>query len=68
MTSIKKLDTINDITLHEAIKRVINEYGPAEVAEITARVNVILAVHIRYILIWKIKQHPIKTLKADMRL
>lgn len=39
MTSIKKPDTIDDITLHEAIKRVINEYGPATVVEITARVN-----------------------------
>jgi len=39
LTSIKKPDTIDDITLHEAIKRVINEYGPATVVEITARVN-----------------------------
>lgn len=39
MTSIKKPDTIDDITLHEAIKRVINECGPAAVSEITAIVN-----------------------------
>jgi hypothetical protein len=28
-----------DITLHETIKRIINEYGPAVVSEITAKVN-----------------------------
>lgn len=39
MTSEKRPDFIYDITLHEAIKQVINEYGPAAVVEITARVN-----------------------------
>lgn len=39
MTSVKRLDSIDNITLHETIKRVINEYGPAAVVEITARVN-----------------------------
>lgn len=39
MTSVKKPDSIDNITLHEAIKRVINEYGPAAVAEIPAKVN-----------------------------
>ena len=27
------------ITLHQAIKRIINEYGPATVSEITTKVN-----------------------------
>jgi len=39
LASVKKPDTIDDITLHEAIKRVINECGPAKVSEITAKVN-----------------------------
>lgn len=39
MTSVKRPDFTDDITLHEAIKRVINEYGPATVSEITAKVN-----------------------------
>ena len=39
MTSVKRPNSIGNITLHEAIKRVINGYGPAAVAEITAKVN-----------------------------
>jgi hypothetical protein len=39
MASVQKPESIDNITLHEAIKRVINEYGPAAVVEITARVN-----------------------------
>ncbi|MBU5425710.1 winged helix-turn-helix domain-containing protein [Tissierella pigra] len=39
MTSVKRSECIDDITLHEAIKRVINEYGSTTVEEITLRVN-----------------------------
>ncbi len=39
MASVQKPESIDNITLHEAIKRVINEYGPAAVSEITAKVN-----------------------------
>lgn len=39
MTFVKRLDLIDNITLHEAIKRVINEYGSTTVEEITLRVN-----------------------------
>ena len=39
MTSVKRSECIDDMTLHEAIKRVINEYGSTTVEEITLRVN-----------------------------
>ena len=39
MTSVKRLECMDNITLHEAIKRVINEYGSTTVEEITERVN-----------------------------
>lgn len=39
MASAKRSVLIDNITLHEAIKRVINEYGSTTVEEITLRVN-----------------------------
>lgn len=39
MTFVKRLDLIDNITLHEAIKRVLDEYGSITVEEITDRVN-----------------------------
>lgn len=36
---MRKPEFTEDITLHQAVKRIINEYGPAAVAEITAKVN-----------------------------
>ena len=35
MTFVKRSDLIDNITLHEAIKRVLNEYGSFAVEEIT---------------------------------
>ena len=35
MTFVKRSDLIDNITLHEAIKRVLNEYGSSTVEEIT---------------------------------
>jgi hypothetical protein len=39
LTSMRRPEFTEDITLHQAIKRVINECGPAAVPEITAKVN-----------------------------
>lgn len=35
----EKLDRLNNITLHEAIKIVINEYGPMTTREIADKIN-----------------------------